>query len=231
MKEQIEKNQEIEVLFEDDHYISVNKPSGLLVHAYKESTDTTNLMQKLRAQCGKYLYPLHRIDRPVSGIVTFAFSSEAASKLKEIWHTKKVVKEYLALVKGKIDEPGTFNFDLTNDNKVKQSAITHYKVEQGFGEWNTLVRVSIETGRKHQIRRHFSRRCHQIVGDTAHGKGKLNRLFREHYDFHRIFLHSEFFKFHHPFKDELIEISCPLPTDLQKVLAQVDKNLAEFNKN
>jgi len=185
----------------------------------------------VRNQTGHYLYPLHRIDRPVSGIVTFALSSEAASKLKLIWHEQSVKKEYLALVKGNLSGPGSFNFDLTNDKKVKQKAITHYIPVQNFGEWNTLVKVSIETGRKHQIRRHFSRRCHQVVGDTAHGKGKLNRLFREHYNLHRIFLHSSFFSFKHPYTSEIINISCPLPPLLRDTLLHLEQELASFNRS
>lgn len=220
--------QNIEILFQDDYFVAVNKPSHLLVHAYSECPDSFNLMQMVRDQIGHYLYPLHRLDRPVSGIVIFALQKEAAGKLKEIWNTEKVRKEYLALVRRRIEEPGTFNFDLSNDQKVKQTAITHYSPLEYFGQWNTLVRVSIETGRKHQIRRHFSRRCHQVIGDSAHGKGKINRYFREHYGLSRIFLHGHFFSFHHPITGQQIEINCPLPGELEHVLELLRRQVLNF---
>ncbi len=220
-------NPEIEILFQDEYYIAVNKPSGMLVHYYKECTDTTNLMRFVRDQTGFYLYPLHRLDRPVSGIVLFAIDQTAASELKKIWNTDQVEKKYTALVKGEITAPGVFDFDLSNENKIKQTAITHYEPLESFGAWNTLVEVKIETGRKHQIRRHFSRRCYQIIGDTAHGKGKVNRYFREHYDLNRIFLHGHSFKFIHPITHEKIHLKCPLPEELEHVLLKLRTRLNE----
>ncbi len=215
----------IEILFQDEFFIIVNKPSGLLVHAYKECTDQINLMKLVRLQTGHYLYPLHRIDRPVSGIVIFGINKEASSKLKDQWHDTSTEKEYLVLVRRDITEPGTFNFALSNDNKVKQEAVTHYTPIKNYGDWNTLLKVTIDTGRKHQIRRHFSRRCHQVIGDTAHGKGNINRYFREHYNLHRIFLHSHRFKFKHPMTKAHIEIHCPLPVELENTLKKIEQRL------
>lgn len=218
----------IEILFQDKYFIIVNKPSGILVHAYKECTDQINLMKIVRHQTGHYLYPLHRIDRPVSGIVIFGINKEASSELKKMWHEESTQKEYLTLVRGKIECSGTFNFALTNDKKIKQEAITHYKPIENYGDWNTLLKVSIDTGRKHQIRRHFSRRCHQVIGDTAHGKGKINRYFREHYDLNRIFLHSFRFNFIHPITKDMIKSTCPLPKKLKDTLIQIENNLKEI---
>ena len=223
-------NPEIEILYQDDYFIAVNKPSGMLVHYYKECTDTTNLMRFARDQTGYYLYPLHRLDRPVSGIVIFAIDQNAASELKKVWNSEQVEKEYLTLVRGEILEAGTFNFDLSNENKIKQTAITHYQPIEFFGDWNTLLKVKIETGRKHQIRRHFSRRCHQVIGDTAHGKGKVNRYFREHYDLNRIFLHGHSFNFVHPITKEKIFINCPLPKELELVLEKLRASFQEINR-
>ncbi|MCK5884783.1 MAG: hypothetical protein KAG61_13925 [Bacteriovoracaceae bacterium] len=222
---------EIEVLFQDDHYIVVNKPSGMLVHPYKsQSNERTHLMKYVKEQTGLYLYPIHRIDRPVSGIVIFALSSKAASSIQEIWSTDSVVKEYLCLARRQIHQEGTYTFDLTNDNGVKQHATTHYTPLEVYSDC-TFILVKIKTGRKHQIRRHFSRRCHNLVGDTKYGKGDINRKFRDEYKLSRIFLHAAKTSFVHPFTEENIEIVCPLPIELssiiEKLSSQLGHNLSE----
>ncbi len=212
---------EIEVLYQDDHYIVVNKPSGILVHPYKsESNERTHLMKYVKEQTGHYLYPIHRIDRPVSGIVIFALSSEAAAAIQKIWSSEKVEKEYLCLARRQIFEDGTYTFELSNDKGVKQHATTHYFPLDVFEDC-TFLRVKIETGRKHQIRRHFSRRCFNLVGDTKYGKGDINRRFRKDYNLHRIFLHATKTCFEHPFTGERIEILCPLPVELGSVINQL----------
>lgn len=218
---------EIEVLYQDDHYIVVNKPSGMLVHPYKsQSNERTHLMKYVKEQTGHYLYPIHRIDRPVSGIVIFALSSEAAGALQKIWSSEKVVKEYLCLARRQIKEAGTYTFELSNDKGVKQHAITHYWPLDVFDDC-TFLKVKIETGRRHQIRRHFSRRCYNLVGDTKYGKGDINRRFRSEYNLHRIFLHAAKTIFEHPFTGKLVEILCPMPDELGSVIQKLSSQSPE----
>jgi len=209
----------IQILYQDDDIVIVNKPSGLLVHPYKEATnERDNLMVELREMLGRWVYPVHRIDRPVSGIVVFGLNSAAVSKIKEVWGDKEITqKEYLALVRGQIEAPGTFDFELNNERKVKQSAITHYWPIHRFDD-SSLVRVQIETGRKHQIRRHFARRMQCLVGDTTYGKGILNERYRNDFNLHRIFLHAWKLQLPHPTSGEIISITCPLPQELESVL-------------
>lgn len=215
----IEWSKLVKILYQDDSLVIVDKPSGLLVHPYKEATnERENLMVTLRDMLDQWVYPVHRIDRPVSGIVVFGLSSEAVSKIKEFWGDKTITqKEYLALVRGQVEEPGTFDFELSNERKVKQVAITHYQPLHRF-EDSTLVKIQIETGRKHQIRRHFSRRMQCLIGDTTYGKGILNERYRNEFNLQRIFLHAWKLSFPHPFKDEVISITCPLPPELEDVL-------------
>ncbi len=209
----------IPILFEDEHYIVVDKPSGLLIHPYKKETnERENLLKKVKEQTGHYLYPVHRLDRPVSGIVLFALTSEAGKKIKEIWHQESCVKEYTALARGYFDEDeGVMNFALTDEKGVKKEAITHYQVLKQFQK-TALVKAQIKTGRHHQIRRHFSRRCHGLIGDTTHGKGRINQFFREHFNLHRIFLHANRLEFVHPYTKNKLTINCELPNDLAEVL-------------
>lgn len=209
----------INILYQDDSIVIVNKPSGLLVHPYKEATnERDNLMVELREMLGRWVYPVHRIDRPVSGIVIFGLESEVVSKIKDVWLDKtKTRKQYLALVRGQIEEAGTFDFELSNERKVRQSAITHYKPLHRF-EDSTLVEVEIETGRKHQIRRHFARRMQCLVGDTTYGKGVLNERYRQEHNLHRIFLHAWKLTLPHPITGDELSITCPLPSELELVL-------------
>ncbi len=209
----------IDILYEDEHYIAVEKPSGLLIHPYKKETnEKENLLKSVKEQTGHYLYPLHRLDRPVSGIVIFALSSEAGSKLKEIWHKENFLKEYLTLARGYFDEDaGEMNFALSDDKGTKKEARTLYWKIKQF-EKTCYLRVEIKTGRHHQIRRHFARRCHGIIGDTTHGKGRINQYFRETFNLNRIFLHAHRLEFTHPYTSERIFIKSELPGELQTVL-------------
>lgn len=180
---------EIEILHEDQDYIFLNKPSGLLVHPYPtETNEKLNLLKIVRDHCGHYLYPIHRLDRPVSGVIVFGKSADSAAKLKKIWH-ESVQKKYLALVRGHPDQSGIIDFPLNNEKKIAQEARTAFKVVQYF-EKSALLEVEIFTGRKHQIRRHFSRRMHHVICDTRYGKGRINHYYRDHFGIDRIFLHA-----------------------------------------
>jgi len=207
----------IEILYQDEQVVIVTKPSGLLVHPYwKETNERDNLMRRVRDQIGQRVYPIHRLDRPVSGVLLFGLNGEIVKRIQEHWHDKtKVHKEYLALVFGEIENEGVFDFQLTNDKKVKQDALTKYRPLQS-SERATLMQITIETGRTHQIRRHFSRSRHHLIGDTKHGKGNINRYYRSEHDFNRIFLHSYRLKLNLDFLK--VDIESPLPSELTELL-------------
>ncbi|MEK6624073.1 MAG: pseudouridine synthase [Bdellovibrionota bacterium] len=208
----------INIIYQDDHLVAVEKPSGLFVHPYKAvSNEKTHLMKFVKNQIGKYLYPLHRLDRPVSGIVIFGLSSEAVAQIKEEWNSDKNIKEYISLVRGHVEINGEFNFPLKNDKGIPQAARTLYWPLWSNGEY-TLVKVQLKTGRQHQIRRHFSRRMHQVVGDTGYGKGIINQHFRENFGLARIFLHAHYLKIFNPMINNHYEFRSPLPPELQQVL-------------
>ena len=161
----------LNILYQDENYIAVEKPAGILVHPYKErSKDRRSLMRSLKAQTDLYLYPIHRLDNNVSGVVIFGLSSEATKLIKENWNTENTTKKYIALVRGETDQKAQIDFALTNDHGVKQEACTVYDTlmtKNGF----SLIDIEIKTGRKHQIRRHLSRRMNNIVGDAKYGNG------------------------------------------------------------
>lgn len=214
---------DIKILFQDEYLIVVDKPSGLLVHRgdHRHGRDRWTLMNIVRDQIQHYVYPVHRLDRPVSGCLLFALTPEVAKSIKDKWHDESTIKEYLALARGKFDEPGEFNFPLKDEQGNLKEALTLYWPMQYF-KHTTLYKIQIKTGRKHQIRRHFSRRCAGIIGDSTHGKGEINRFFRQTYQLNRIFLHSSFIQFQHPITNSLLAIESPLPEDLRNILEHLE---------
>ncbi len=214
------------LLWLDETAVAVNKPAGLLVHNSKwAGPKETSLRQLVARQLGRQTYPIHRLDRPTSGVLLYALSSEAA----RLWHdqlrqsdTRKV---YLALARGRIDAPMTIDLPL-KEGDAPRPAITHIQpLHYNPDENVTLVAARIETGRRHQIRRHLSRVAHQIIGDTTYGKGRINRHFRERYRLHRLFLHAWTLDITHPYSGERLHLEAGLPTELLQVISQLFPNM------
>ena len=207
----------VKIVYEDDYYVAVDKPSGLLVHRTCFLRKAEALVQILRDQIGLRVYPVHRLDRSTSGIIVFAKSSEAAGYLSECFRNREVQKEYLAVSRGFLDPEGIIDYPLKDDpQKEPQSAITTYKrlatVELPIpvGPYNTarysLASVIPRTGRTHQIRRHFRHIAHPLVGDTTYGEGRQNRLFRSHFDIHRLLLIAKKISFFHHYLNRIISL-------------------------
>lgn len=208
----------INILYEDEWLVACEKPSGLLVHPYwKETNERKCLLKDLKRQTKKWLYPVHRLDRPTSGIVIFGYASEPVRILQENWREESTRKFYLGLAKNVHTCERRFDFDLNNENKVPQKAITLARPLETF-EDATFMEIEILTGRKHQIRRHFSRRCSQIIGDRMYGKKPTNDYYLENYGLERLFLHAHKLMFNHPMTGKPVEITCPLPADLEAPL-------------
>ena len=210
----------IEILYQDESLIAVNKPSGLIVHRTKESSDRVYLLQTLGRQVDKYLYPVHRLDRASSGIILFALSSEDAKLLQEEICHKEASKKYFALVRGSTPQEWEMTRPLSNDAKVKQNAHTSFRKIAEFSRCSLLI-AEIYTGRRHQIRRHLNHCAHQILGDTTYGKGKINTFFRENYQLPRLFLHAFSLEIKHPRSKEPLQIKAPLFQDLREFLLRL----------
>ncbi|WP_185829685.1 tRNA pseudouridine(65) synthase TruC [Vibrio penaeicida] len=217
----------LEILFQDEYLVAVNKPAGMLVHrSWLDKHETQFVMQTLRDQIGQHVFPLHRLDRPTSGVLVFALSSEVASEVMPMFANHEMQKTYHAIVRGWIEQGDTLDYPLKEEldkiadkfadkDQEAKEAITVYQplgkveVPLSTGRFPTtrygLVEMKPKTGRKHQLRRHMAHLRHPIVGDTSHGDGKHNRLFREHYDAHRLLLHASELSFVHPYtKEELV---------------------------
>ncbi len=224
---------ELSILYEDEQYIAVNKPAGMLVHRTPLEKDPEALfaMIILRDQIGKKVYPLHRLDRPTSGVLLFAKSSEAASRLQPDFAIHKIKKYYLAVVRGFVpDAHGTINQPLSKDlNQELQDASSEYwrlaEVEIPFcsspkyiSSRYSLVKVFPHTGRMHQIRRHFAHLRHYIIGDSTHGDNKQNKFFRYHFESNHLLLHAWLLQFNHPYTGAEISIKAEVSTQLEKII-------------
>ncbi len=218
------------ILFEDEFFIAINKPSGILVHSTGLSEDKVFVLQLLQEQLGgEKVFTTHRIDRGSSGVLVFAKSSEAARHLGEQFMGKTIEKKYLAMVRGWLDEPATIDYALTDKDskkKIPLDAITHYKpigkseINEPIGLRYPTARFSLveaypETGRRHQIRKHLAHIHHPIIGDVRHGDIKQNKYFRDVFNMRRMMLHAASISFEHPEKHEPVTIEAPIGADFR----------------
>ena len=234
---------DLDILYQDEHFVAVNKTAGLLVHrSWLDCHATEFALQKVRNQVGQYVYPIHRLDRPTSGVLLFALNKEAAKAVSLQFEEHQISKHYLAVVRGhlesgEIDYPLKEILDKIADKKAQQdkpaqSAFTRYeqcdKTETPYpvrpysSSRYSLISLFPETGRKHQLRRHLAHLRHPIVGDTTHGDGKHNKMFREKFDSHRLLLHAFQLSFLHPFQDKIINIEAPLDHEFTELLSTLN---------
>lgn len=231
---------DLPVIFEDEHYIAINKPSGLLVHRSPvDKRETQFAIQILRDQIGQHVFPAHRLDKPTSGVLLFAKSPEALRAVSEQFENNKVSKTYQAIVRGfppeslSIDHPVKTRKD-KHDKKTLQEpkeAVTHLttlatctlnvKIERYDTSRYGLVSLKPETGRRHQLRYHMKHIAHPIIGDTSYGKGVQNRYFQENYHCHRLLLAATELSFYHPYNEAMVTIADPVSEDFQRVINQL----------
>ncbi|MEM6319693.1 MAG: pseudouridine synthase [Bacteroidota bacterium] len=225
------------ILYEDVDFIAINKPTGILVHRTKISEDKRFVLQLLRRQIGYRIYPVHRLDRATSGVLIFGKHKEAASDLSELFRAKEVQKTYLGIVRGYVETAATVNYPLAKEKWLpKKEAITHYKklaqteISVPISRYSTarysLVKVRLETGRRHQIRRHFSHLRHPIIGDKKHGDVKHNKHWANEFGVTRMLLHASSFEFIHPFTQDNIRITASLDVDFERAIALLFPDLS-----
>ncbi len=232
----------LDIIYRDENYIAINKPSGLMVHKSAMARGVKEFaLQMLRDQIGLRVYPCHRLDRPTSGVLLFALNSEAAAKMGAVFENRLIEKSYICLVRGwpKLDG-GEINYPLAEDkgsDKGKKEAISFYELTEKY-ELNvavdrydktrySLLTIKPTTGRKHQIRRHLKHLNHPIIGDSKYGKSKHNNFFKESYSFPRLALHCYSLKFEHPYLMKNLTIKSPLSNDFNELLAELRRNQIE----
>ncbi len=223
---------ELEIVYKDEYLVAINKPSGLLVH--KSMIDRHEIyyaMRMLRDQLGQWVYPIHRLDKPTSGVLLFALDSQTANLMSEQFKAHTIQKTYLAVVRGYAPEQGCIEhalkekLDKISDKKVSkdkeaQEAITTYKtlatveLHVRVAKYDTvrysLVEMYPQTGRKHQLRRHMKHINHHILGDTKYGRGEHNKFVREEYAIHRLLLHCKSLVVTHPYTQQELSLQAGL---------------------
>lgn len=221
----------IEIIYEDNDIIVVNKPKGMVVHPANGNPDGT-LVNAIMAICkdslsgiGGEIRPgiVHRIDKDTSGILIIAKNDKAHIKMSEQIKNHEVKKTYIALVRGLVKEnEATINMPIGRSKidrkkmavtKDGKEAITHFKVIKRYPENNcTLLEVNIETGRTHQIRVHLSQIGYPIIGDTTYSSGKNK------WNIQGQCLHAKRLEFKHPITGKEMKLEAELPDYFKKIL-------------
>lgn len=220
----------LEILFQDEYIVAINKPRDLLVHKSFIASDIQEYaIQILRDQIGQYVYPVHRLDRKTSGVLLFALDKEILKQLNDDFATRKVEKKYIAIVRGFTSEEETIDYALTNDSGQTQEAKTYYKTLQQVevdipsGKHTTsrysLVEAYPETGRQHQLRKHFKHVFHPILGSRPHGCNKQNKLWLDKFELTAMLLHALELQFEHPITKQTIHLR-----------ATIDEQYTAYNK-
>lgn len=228
------QNIPLEILYEDNDIIVVNKPKGMVVHPANGNPDGT-LVNAIMAKCkdslsgiGGEIRPgiVHRLDKDTSGAIIVAKNDKAHIKLSEDLKNHKIQKTYIALVRGIIKEnEATINMPIGRSkqdrkkmavDKNGKEAITHFKVLKRYNEKYTLLEINIETGRTHQIRVHLSHIGYPIIGDDTYSNGK------NEWGVIGQCLHAKSLKFKHPITGREMLIEAELPEYFQKILENLE---------
>jgi tRNA pseudouridine65 synthase len=225
----------IDIVFEDDSILAVNKPAGLLVHRSSIAADESDfLLDRLQAQVAGSLFLAHRLDRATSGVVLLAKTRAIAGELGRQFMDRRVCKRYLAVVRGWPPEDGVIDYPLPDvrERSPRKAAVTRWRtlatanVPIALGKYPeqryALIEALPETGRYRQIRKHFHHVSHHVVGDTSHGRGDHNRLWRMHFGVHRMLLHAWKLELSHPLSGAGLALCAPLDGTWQSVLARFD---------
>lgn len=219
----------LDILYQDDHLVAVNKPHGLLVHRSPIASDADEFaLQLLRDQLNRRVFPAHRLDRKTGGVLLFALSKDVEKLMQQQFSDNRVNKTYLAIVRGYTEDAGEIDYPLRKENGTLQDAFTRYttlaraELDVPLGAHPTsrysLVQANPATGRMHQLRKHFSHIFHPIIGDRTHGCNKQNKLFKEQWQLDTMLLHAAGLSFQHPVTNIPVYIDAPLQLEYLRMM-------------
>lgn len=216
------------IIYRDDYFFVIDKPSGFFVHPPEFSAYPTPrekiCLHVLRDHFQQDVFPVHRLDAPTSGLVIFAFDKEATRNLSRLFAEREIRKKYLAVVRGFVDDEGTIDIPLeikgfpdlmpstTLYRKIRQIELPFATGTKYQTSRYSLVEVNPVTGRWHQIRRHFDRISHPLLGDIEHGDSHHNRFFRDQLKISGLCLRAVSLSFLHPWTQTQITLTAP-PSD------------------
>lgn len=230
----------MQIIYQDEHIIAVNKPAGWLVHrSWLDRKENVVVMQTVRDMIGQHVFTVHRLDRPTSGVLLMGLSSDVARLLTQQFEQHRIKKTYHAVVRGYLLGEGTVDYPLavkldkiadkySEPDKVPQPAVSHYRslatVEMpvAIGRYPTsrfsLVELCPETGRKHQLRRHMTHLHHPIIGDSAHGDLHQNRGVASHFACSGLMLHASEISLLHPINQQPLCLQAGIDLRWQRLL-------------
>jgi 23S rRNA pseudouridine1911/1915/1917 synthase len=233
---------DLNILYEDDQLLVLDKPAGLVVHPAPGNPDRT-LVNALLAHCGDSLAGIggvkrpgivHRIDKDTSGLMVVAKTDLAHQKLSDDFAAHRLTRSYLAIVRG-VPSPRdgivATRIGRSRVNRKKMAvvasggkeAVTHYRVLRALGLRAALVECRLATGRTHQIRVHLTSLGHPLIGDQTYGRGRGEGLREAARTFPRQALHANLIGFNHPLSGAYLEFSSPLPADMAALIAELER--------
>ncbi|MDO6737438.1 pseudouridine synthase [Wenyingzhuangia sp. 2_MG-2023] len=221
----------IEIIYEDDFIVAINKPNNVLVHhsvMANNQLDELSLMQLMFAQTETKYYAIHRLDRKTSGIILLAKKKEFVSKFQELFVNNQIQKKYYGLVRGFAPESGKIDSPVKgrDANKHKEALtfferLERFHIDVPVGPYPSarysLITLTPKTGRLHQLRIHLNKISYPLVGDPKYGDRFHNRMFETEFDCSKLFLHAFHLEFVHPFTQKNISITAKKPTHWELV--------------
>lgn len=233
----------LDIVFEDEHLLVINKPAGLVVHPGAGNPTGTLVNALLHHDPSLDKLPragiVHRLDKDTSGVMVVAKTLPAHTKLIEMLSDRDVHRQYLAVVVGALVSGGTADapIDRHPRDRIRQAvredgrdAVTHFRLRERFRN-HTLLECRLETGRTHQIRVHMQHLKHPIIGDPLYGgslklpKGATPELIEMLRSFKRQALHAEVLSFSHPISGEEMRFEAPMPADMQALVETLRADL------
>lgn len=235
----------LDIVYQDDDILVINKPAGLVVHPGTGNPDGTLLNALLHFDESLAVLPragiVHRIDKETTGLLVIGRNEIAVKKLVEAIQEKEVQREYLAVIGTQIVAGGTIDAPIGRHSRERtkmavsnrgKPAVTHFRVEEKFRR-HTLVRVILDTGRTHQIRVHMNWKGHPITGDPVYGKrlhvppASSEQLIDTLRSFKRQALHAETLALDHPVSGERLSLTVAVPADMQALIEALREDTKE----
>lgn len=228
----------LQLIHRDGYLLAVHKPAGLLVHRSPIDRHETEFALQYARELndGEHVYPVHRLDRPTSGLLLFARDPDSASALGQAMMAGDMAKTYVAVVRGWTPESGVIDEPLRDKaidrrdtrEQVMREARTHYRrlaiteipvaIEGYASSRYSLVELKPETGRQHQLRRHMQHISHPLIGDTNYGRTRHNQYFAQRFGASRLMLAATALSFRHPATGQALTLTAPLEPSFQQVL-------------
>ncbi|WP_456461098.1 pseudouridine synthase, partial [Lutibacter sp.] len=226
---------QIEIVFEDNYIVIVNKPNDILIHNsyYARNIKEDTLLEILKQQMGSTLYPVHRLDRKTSGTLMLAKKQENVAVFQKLFNTNQIEKVYLAIVRGFVTKSRIIDTPVKNPDtqsykeaetlcepiftKLLAIPVHPYEVSR-----YSLVKLTPATGRMHQLRIHMNKISHPIIGDSKYGDRFHNRMFEQQFNCCNLFLHAYAISFVHPIFNKKIIVKASFSVDWKSIFKKFD---------